>query len=828
MLHFVSVDQQQKSVFAIMSSSSSTYKTTSLDDIFASMQEVSKLYLRGAAKGNDKVINSLQQWSAVLRVIDKMKTWKLRLKAADKVYEMLNELRFPKLSLAAWKANYHLWHCIANWFVFAHNLGPLYDYNEHIVKKMVSHFEQESTKKLPVIITMTSCKRLDLLTRTINSMLVNCLDITSFVREWIIIDDNSSDYDRAKMKQMYPFMKFIDKTPDQKGHPRSMNMLREYLITTDALYNWHLEDDWDWWFPDQFITKCINVIGECNNSVGQALVNFEYGEDPYQSQAVWNREMSYTNQGVRYFIHEYYTGARLAIEQNQLGGLSSMYWPHFSFRVGITKLDVYRQVGDYNEQAAHFEMEFANRYVAAGYKSAMLDCCYTTHMGRRTYERNTSKLNAYDLNQEQQFGSAPKPLASIAKDVPKQASNEVANKEKQATNEVETDKQEGPSNSTNQTVTPVTSIVDNSVCFERSDITHIQTYVINLDRRPERLLEFIKKNNQSLPSFEIFSAVDGQALKPNIKIHKMFETSDYNYRRGIVGCAYSHIKIWSQFVHSSADFCVVLEDDVTVSFTFKDKLMHLITTYRGQYDLMFLHWNPYGHVVNIEEWNREYVKPIAELWSTQKSQKDNMGSGAAYILTRHGAKHLLKWVNVHGMPNGVDWVMFKQQQLKIMYSKPMIAYAPCWNHNTNINSDIQRMYDCVRYNDIFELLREELERWYTQIYKLAGHTTKQNKCTVAYVDCRDLQDQLQLAHNAKSMIAVAVHAKQYWDGTMEHWKSLKHRVVVVSQDVECSNSLPVHWYTVGSYKIIVPDRFISKEVYEEIPWSNNRMNFCKA
>jgi hypothetical protein len=53
-------------------------------------------------------------------------------------------------------------------------------------------------------------------------------------------------------------------------------------------------------------------------------------------------------------------------------------------------------------------MDYANKYVEKGFKTAMLDCCYSTHIGRRTYERDTKKLNAYDLNNEQQFGDAPK------------------------------------------------------------------------------------------------------------------------------------------------------------------------------------------------------------------------------------------------------------------------------------------------------------------------------------------------------------------------------------------------------------------------------------
>ena len=91
---------------------------------------------------------------------------------------------------------------------------------------MQTHFSASTTATLPVILTMTSCKRLDLLSRTINSMLLHIQDLTKYVREWIVVDDNSSEKDRKEMQEKYPFITFIMKTPEEKGHPKSMNIIR--------------------------------------------------------------------------------------------------------------------------------------------------------------------------------------------------------------------------------------------------------------------------------------------------------------------------------------------------------------------------------------------------------------------------------------------------------------------------------------------------------------------------------------------------------------------------------------------------------------------------
>lgn len=793
------------------------YATTTLQEVLQAMGRCMDLNLSITSPDQKPVPFVVKQleWINVMRVIDKMTNFKLRNRTFSKLLPMLQQLRdgqngvkdaksgLVAYNLQDWRKVYGLIHALGDWFTMAHNQPPIAVYNPEAVKAMSLHLSSHEAKKLPVIITMTSCKRLDLLSRTIDSMLQNVLDLTSFVREWIIIDDNSSAADRAEMRELYPFVTFVMKTPEEKGHPKSMNMLRELLIKTDAKYNLHVEDDWEFWWPEEFIGRCISVLKACNagGNVGQCLFNFEYTEDQNSAQKIWNRDMYYTavtqaeeggkktkSPPVRYFIHEYYTGQRLEIENNHLGAASSMYWPHFSFRPGLTLIDVYRKIGAFDETASHFEMEYAHRYVAGKYKTAMLDCCYSTHIGRRTYERNTDKLNAYDLNKEQQFGEKPKDKAAVAKPPAAQ------------------ERPTGP---------------------QQHEMDKIRTFVINLERRPNRLIEFLRQNNQELPSFEVFKGVDGSKLEPNLQIQKIFETGDYHFRRGIVGCAYSHLKIWSEFLHDTSTYCVVLEDDVRVVNKYKEKLVDLLTTYRGQFDVMMLHWNPYPQAAQTaQEYLEEYRGAEAELWSVDKSSRLNMGSGAAYVLTRRAARSLLYWVNQHGMPNAVDWVLMKQPGLRVMYSKPMLVHATAWQNSTaTVQTDIQQDYNCVRFASELEMVMAEVKRW-QQIL----HTTG-----VCYVDV-SVENEWTSAggfadSNSMSLIAVS---KEY--ETSADWKNLKRRVVFVPSTYIVPKWLPVKWYTVGAsvgagtyaFKIIVPDVLLTKKVYNQIVWFNNRLNFTSV
>lgn len=75
---------------------------------------------------------------------------------------------------------------------------------------------QNKTKDFPLItLTITSCKRLDLFVKTINSFMQCCKDI-HLIDEWFCVDDNSSIEDRLRMQELYPFINFYFKTLEEK------------------------------------------------------------------------------------------------------------------------------------------------------------------------------------------------------------------------------------------------------------------------------------------------------------------------------------------------------------------------------------------------------------------------------------------------------------------------------------------------------------------------------------------------------------------------------------------------------------------------------------
>ncbi len=266
------------------------------------------------------------------------------------------------------------------------------------------HKQEEKEEEKRVIFTITTCKRFDLFEKTMNS-LIHCTKDIDMIGEWLCVDDNSSEADRAAMKERYPFFTFIFKTPEERGHSRSMNIIRDYVVKSGYAYTLHMEDDWVAVCEMEYLKPSIEIIMESQEGVRQVVQNRQY------VQLIRSRDIDlkggfqrYLKSGMRYILHEFYPkGSHEESEfwKRNGGGFSASYWPHYSLNPSVMSTDVYKCLGNYREDVRHFEMEYASRYTNAGFKTAFLDGIYRLHIGKLIGEEG--KKNAYELNNLVQF-----------------------------------------------------------------------------------------------------------------------------------------------------------------------------------------------------------------------------------------------------------------------------------------------------------------------------------------------------------------------------------------------------------------------------------------
>lgn len=241
-------------------------------------------------------------------------------------------------------------------------------------------------EKINILLTMTTCKRFDLFTQTVNSMINTWQDI-SLVDKWVVIDDNSDDEDRQKMKK-FSFIDFIMKTKDQKGHMESMNIIYDLIISTNTTYWIHIEDDFLFFHSMPYICvgiKGLNILDKFN--VKQIMFNRNFME--IFDQINLPGHITYSDND--YSLHDYIPGAN-----------ACRYWPNYSFRPSLVDANVIRSLGNFTSVNTFFEMDYAIKYTNAGYKTAFFNSITCNHIGRLC---NSSGSNAYDLNNVKQFNS---------------------------------------------------------------------------------------------------------------------------------------------------------------------------------------------------------------------------------------------------------------------------------------------------------------------------------------------------------------------------------------------------------------------------------------
>jgi GR25 family glycosyltransferase involved in LPS biosynthesis len=244
------------------------------------------------------------------------------------------------------------------------------------------HFQPRNT--INVLLTMTTCKRVDLFEQTIQSILHTWKDIDQ-VDSWFCVDDNSSEEDRAKMKE-YSWIEYHMKGPSEKGHRKSMNLIWNKLQEVKPTYWIHIEDDFVFHVERSYVTDAIRGLELLN--VEQLIYNRNYGET--MNDYTLNGHIPVTED---FCLHEYKSGS--------FPYQNCHYWPHYSFRPGLTKVDAILKLGNFDSSNTFFEMDYANRWTNAGYKTGFFNDITCQHIGKLTKDKSSS--NAYALNDCNQF-----------------------------------------------------------------------------------------------------------------------------------------------------------------------------------------------------------------------------------------------------------------------------------------------------------------------------------------------------------------------------------------------------------------------------------------
>ena len=208
----------------------------------------------------------------------------------------------------------------------------------------------------------------------------------------------------------------------------------------------------------------------------------------------------------------------------------------------------------------------------------------------------------------------------------------------------------------------------------------LKTYVINLDRTPERYEEIDKELNKYNIAHERFLAVDGYQIKiENIKTGEIFTGKElqehpekidlalnylincpniqltytskslYSYHKipymtaGEFGCYCSHVEIWKEIVDKKTEYALILEDDVELEDDFAENLEQVLRSQPKDWDVIYLFLRKQRGKKFISVPNNDLLLKI---------DVDNkvISATVAMLVSYTGAKKLLDYTKTFSVP----------------------------------------------------------------------------------------------------------------------------------------------------------------------------------
>tara|TARA_Y100000991_G_C21954275_1_gene341307 strand:- start:863 stop:1645 length:783 start_codon:yes stop_codon:yes gene_type:complete len=117
---------------------------------------------------------------------------------------------------------------------------------------------------------------------------------------------------------------------------------------------------------------------------------------------------------------------------------------------------------------------------------------------------------------------------------------------------------------------------------------NFRTYVINLDRSPDRLKKIKIQCDNAGIKFERWRAYDGSKLNLNDLKQKKILSPQNKMIVGAIGCSMSHINLWKHCNQLNDKYILVLEDDCLIDKKFKKKLKLYIKQLPNNWDIFYL------------------------------------------------------------------------------------------------------------------------------------------------------------------------------------------------------------------------------------------------
>ena len=223
-----------------------------------------------------------------------------------------------------------------------------------------------------------------------------------------------------------------------------------------------------------------------------------------------------------------------------------------------------------------------------------------------------------------------------------------------------------------------------------------EAYVVNLDRRADRRTSFVEHHPYFKGKIKRHMACDGLSLTLTPALANLFKPNDFFWKKAVMGCATSHLKLWTMLHNEPAEIktYLIMEDDARLKAEWTKAWEKVQGNLPVGWECIYL-----GGVLPPNKQGFELVKePVMNglcrikpnrFFGQAEPVRQFHFCAYAYILSRAGVKKIIDEIARHnGIWTSADHVLFNSlDKMNVYCLDPLVAGASQDDDPAYINSD---------------------------------------------------------------------------------------------------------------------------------------------
>ena len=236
-------------------------------------------------------------------------------------------------------------------------------------------------------------------------------------------------------------------------------------------------------------------------------------------------------------------------------------------------------------------------------------------------------------------------------------------------------------------------------------------YVINLNRRTDRLESFKNHHQYFKGVTRKHQAVDGRSLTLTPQLANLFMPNDFFWKKAVMGCALSHLKLWTMLHTDSYEIktYLIMEDDARLQEGWKEAWAKVYSNIPDEWECVYLG----GVLPPNKEGFKTVLEPVIEglcriapntFFGQSVATRQFHFCAYAYVLSRNGVKKIMAAIQQNrGIWTSADHVLFNSLDKEHVYVlDPLVAGASQDDDPAYINSD---------FNDFSRIDKFDSDLW---------------------------------------------------------------------------------------------------------------------